>query len=95
VNVSNPVYLRDALYNLSANNPFNPDYARAMLVGVVSGLMACGFPWIKAMAIASANAPKSVQPGSVPRSWLVAFGLTEETAPVEGVTEWVRTEGIE
>lgn len=82
--------LIDALYNLHPNSGSTSDYARAMLVGIVCGMMASGFDWSEAMAICSRLAPKRIVADSVPRgtTYMNAFNVIGGDGLV-----WERFEG--
>jgi hypothetical protein len=82
--------LSDALHNMSANEARNEEYARAILVGCVSALMACGIEFPRALKLCSEIAPRFVQPNSVPESWQKDFGVTEANKRKDA---WERTRG--
>lgn len=79
--------LRDALHNLSPEAGSDSDYARGVLVGVVSGLCACGYSFDEALELCKINAPRTILPNSVPPTW--CFGVS-----FKGKDTWTRQTGL-
>lgn len=89
--------LIDALYNLSPDSGSSADYARAMLVGIVCGMMASGWGWREAMAICSKLAPKNIIADCLPDSYCEDFKVfCNGIGPINyGMHDnvWCRSEG--
>jgi hypothetical protein len=63
------VMVKDALYNLHPNSGSSKEYAKAILVGVMSGLVASGIEFDTAWRICKNCFPEKVMPNVFPESW--------------------------
>lgn len=60
--------LRSALYNLNDNSGASDGYARGLVVGIVSALVAYGIEFDRALGIVKMNMPVNAR-DVLPESW--------------------------
>jgi len=63
------IMVKDALYNLHPDSGSSEEYAKGILVGVMSGLVAVGIEFDTAWNICRHNLPEKVMPNVFPKSW--------------------------
>jgi hypothetical protein len=85
------VLIADALHNMSPDAGATPEYARGVLVGAVSALMAVGMSFDRALHLCSLQAPRVIMPMTVPPSWLKGFDI--KAKPAAAATVWRRDAG--
>jgi hypothetical protein len=61
--------LRDVLYNASIHSGSSRTYAKGVIVGVTTTLMANGYSWEAAFELVKANLPNDCLEGVIPESW--------------------------
>jgi len=77
--LKNPQRLREALAMLdpqvlpAGEHNGGTQYAKGLLVGAVSALMAMGFTWEDAVNAASEQSPITVALARIPEGWLMQF----------------------
>lgn len=68
------VTLKNALHNLSASeNGDNHEFAKGLIVGVVSVYMAAGMDFDKACQLVWQHLPKDTHPERIPETWKDMF----------------------
>lgn len=68
----NKAYIKDALYNLTPTPGASPEYAKGILVGVISVLAAnskAKWPYDSAVKQVKPLMPKVIIAGCIPNSW--------------------------
>ena len=83
--------LVNVLHNLHHAEGSGTDYARGLLVGIITGLMATGMKWADAAAMCSRDMPRCIKAGTIPQSWIGAFGV--HPSQMDGRPAWERSEG--
>lgn len=63
------ILLKDALFNTVERSGATVDYARGVVVGVVSGLMSSGVSFNASLAVVKANMPDDAREGIMPPTW--------------------------
>lgn len=63
------VRLKDAIYNLNLDAGPSHEYAKGVLLGLVSGLMGCGITFEQATQLMWQIMPNNVPPERIPSSW--------------------------
>lgn len=73
--LTNPVALKDAVHNVSSSSGASEEYARGIVVGAVSALMATGMDWRMAITQIALNWPEDryVPRNVLPPTWVDAF----------------------
>lgn len=64
-----PTIMKDALQNLAPGMGSDANYARGILVGIVSGLMATGCTFNTAVRYVRENLPRRIMLNTFPASW--------------------------
>lgn len=82
-----PNILRDALENMNPATKSDPQYAKGILLGVISTLMAQGKDFDEAAAIAKEHMPAAFYPESVPPCWMETIPTPEP--PFGTVAHWL------
>lgn len=76
--------IRDALYNTSNQSGSSPEYAKGVVLGVVSTLMAAGCDYDTAIKFVSRHLPHGVTNDRVPKDWLVDLEMMPPSEPSSG-----------
>lgn len=67
--VVNPTMIADAVYYAHPTSGASADNAKGVIIGMVSGLMACGLTYADAIGLVSKSLPHDYRDESLPAAW--------------------------